>query len=331
MPKINNNKRISNSQKSAIPRPLNSFMIFRMEHQASVSKEYPGAAHQEISKKLSKKWRGLTPEEREVYDKKALDAKLEHKLLYPDYKYCPRRRDASSRKTKKSGNSKSSAVQTDSSPGDHQPQIQAINTLNEQPCQLTSTAFFNSLHPVDVTFDQFSAPNNSMLTTSLCYDNTLLCPTLNESFYQDPSASPSEFSMMSQYSGLSSSLLSEYDSTTSHYSGYYDTMTVYPYYCGQLPNTYMPSSYECAPIIEYSQIDPVTIPLDFYHVPFSDFMATPPAILDHTQPLLENDAQETAHGVCSNSFYASALTSDPPLLTQPFFCMDIYTMPQRIE
>lgn len=81
MPKINNSKRISSSQKSAIPRPLNSFMIFRMEHQASVSKEYPGSAHQEISKKLSKKWRGLTLEEREVYDKKALAAKEEHKLL----------------------------------------------------------------------------------------------------------------------------------------------------------------------------------------------------------------------------------------------------------
>lgn len=225
-------------------------------------------------------------------------------------------------------------MQTDSSPGDHQPQIQAINALNEQPRPLTSTTFFNPLHPVDVTFDQFNAPNDSMLTTSLCYDNTLLCPTLNEPFYQDPSASPSAFSMMSQYSGLSSSLLSEYDSTASHYSGYHDTMSVYPYYCGQLPNTYMPSSYECAPITQYSQIDPVTIPLDFYDVPISDFMATqiifpetqhqlPPAILDHAQPLLENDAQETAHGVCSNSFYASTLTSDPPLLTQPFFCMDI--------
>lgn len=57
-------------------------MIFRMEHQASISKECPGATHQDISKRLSTKWRGLTPEEKQEYNKKALDAKERHKLLW---------------------------------------------------------------------------------------------------------------------------------------------------------------------------------------------------------------------------------------------------------
>ncbi|KAI8637425.1 high mobility group box domain-containing protein, partial [Parasitella parasitica] len=52
-------------------RPLNSFMIFRMEHQANVGMEYPGATHQEISKKLSKKWKELDPEEKKMYTDKA--------------------------------------------------------------------------------------------------------------------------------------------------------------------------------------------------------------------------------------------------------------------
>lgn len=80
MPKMNITK--TQSRKSVIPRPLNSFMIFRMEHQASVSKEYPGATHQDISKKLSMKWKELTAEERQEYYTKALAAKEEHKLQW---------------------------------------------------------------------------------------------------------------------------------------------------------------------------------------------------------------------------------------------------------
>lgn len=81
MPKINPYKKTFKQKKSEIPRPLNSFMIFRMEHQANVGMEHPGASHQEISKKLSIKWRNLSPKEKKVYIDKAVLAKEEHKLL----------------------------------------------------------------------------------------------------------------------------------------------------------------------------------------------------------------------------------------------------------
>lgn len=78
MTKVNMTKK---NKRSAIPRPLNSFMIFRLEHQASVSKETPGAKHQDISKKLSARWKALNPEEKQEYKAKALAAKEKHKLL----------------------------------------------------------------------------------------------------------------------------------------------------------------------------------------------------------------------------------------------------------
>ncbi|GAN02963.1 conserved hypothetical protein [Mucor ambiguus] len=332
-------KRAAGNRKSAIPRPLNSFMIFRMEHQASVSKENPGATHQDISKKLSTKWKGLTPLERQEYSKKALTAKEEHKLLYPNYTYCPRRRDGASKKTKKSNSSKSSALQTDALDKNHQPQIQPVDSLNKGLCQLPGTTFVNPFQAVDVTIDLTDALNDDTLTTATCFDNLLLCPTLSELSSQDPSASPSTFSMMSQFSGLSPSLSSDYEPTAAlHYSGYYNTISVHPYYCGSVPNTYMPSSYECVSLTDYSQLDPVAIPFDVYDAPITDLMPLqmifpetqnhlPPAILDHTQPLLELDTQDILHNLEFNSFFNNPIISETPLLTQPFVFMDSGAMP----
>ncbi|KAK4514850.1 uncharacterized protein ATC70_002455 [Mucor velutinosus] len=341
MPKMNITK--TQSRKSVIPRPLNSFMIFRMEHQASVSKEYPGATHQDISKKLSMKWKELTAEERQEYYTKALAAKEEHKLQYPDYKYRPRRRCETPKKIKKSNNSSVIAVQTESSGGDLHPQVRPIDCSNEQLYLLPDTTFFNPLQAVDITINLTNALDDDSLTTTTCFDNLLLCPTLSEPSYQDPSASPSAFSIMSQFSGLSPSLSSDYEPTATLQSlEYYDAMGVHPYYCGPVSNTYTPPPFECASIIDYSQMDQVAMPFDVLVAPIADLMPPqinfpetqhqlPPAILDHTEPTLGFDAIKTANDLSSNSFDTYAPISGIPLLTQPYLYMDFQAMSYRMD
>ncbi|KAI8078057.1 uncharacterized protein B0P05DRAFT_572062 [Gilbertella persicaria] len=85
-----------------IPRPLNSFMIFRLEKQREILAQCPGANHCDISKIVSKWWSELAPKEKQVYIKQAETNKLNHKKKYPDYKYNPnRRRDGKGKRTYK--------------------------------------------------------------------------------------------------------------------------------------------------------------------------------------------------------------------------------------
>ncbi|KAL9548298.1 hypothetical protein MBANPS3_005740 [Mucor bainieri] len=285
-----------NNNRSAIPRPLNSFMIFRMEHQASVSKKHPGATRQIISKILSTKWRGLTPEERQEYGKKALAAKEEHKLLYPDYKYRPRRREGTF-KTKKSDSSRPNTTQTDELDGYRQSQRQRTDAFDEQQHPLPGTTFFNSLQAASVVIDLTDALDDNTLATTTCLDHLLLCPALSRCSYSNPSASPSTFSMMSQLTGLSPSLSSDYGTHRWIPFDTYGALTITDF---MPPQSIFPGN--------------------------QHYM--PPAILDHIQPLLELDAQDMMHNLNFSSFCTyDALATSTPLLTQPFLFKDFEVIP----
>ncbi|KAL7323458.1 hypothetical protein PS15p_211358 [Mucor circinelloides] len=75
-----------------IPRPLNSFMIFRLEKQRDIVEKCPGANHRDISKIISKWWKELGKSEKQWYIAEAEKRKVEHKAMYPDYKFCPQKR-----------------------------------------------------------------------------------------------------------------------------------------------------------------------------------------------------------------------------------------------
>lgn len=64
-----------------IPRPLNSFMIFRLEKQRDIVEKCPGANHRDISKIISKWWKELGKSEKQWYIAEAEKRKLEHKAL----------------------------------------------------------------------------------------------------------------------------------------------------------------------------------------------------------------------------------------------------------
>ncbi|OMH82688.1 Silenced mating-type M-specific polypeptide Mc [Zancudomyces culisetae] len=73
------------------PRPANAFILYRKNKQAEVIKNNPGVSNKEISCIIGKMWREETSEIRNEYRVKAEEEKKKHKILYPDYKYQPRK------------------------------------------------------------------------------------------------------------------------------------------------------------------------------------------------------------------------------------------------
>ncbi|KAK3823837.1 MAG: high mobility group box domain-containing protein, partial [Linnemannia elongata] len=66
-------------------RPANSFMLYRAEN----GKKYPGLVATELSAKLGEAWRREPQDVRDRYDEMAEQAKRDHALKYPDYKFAP--------------------------------------------------------------------------------------------------------------------------------------------------------------------------------------------------------------------------------------------------
>lgn len=64
-----------------VPRPLNSYIIFRVQKQREIVEQCPGANHRDISKITSKWWRELSPKEKQPYVDEAERRKQEHKLM----------------------------------------------------------------------------------------------------------------------------------------------------------------------------------------------------------------------------------------------------------
>ncbi|KAL0142325.1 hypothetical protein V8B55DRAFT_1562839 [Mucor lusitanicus] len=93
MAKINNNINYHQQQKqSQIPRPLNCFLMYRLEKQKEIVAKCPTANHRDISKIIAKWWQEASDEEKEPFRERARIAKQEHNALYPDYKYAPKKK-----------------------------------------------------------------------------------------------------------------------------------------------------------------------------------------------------------------------------------------------
>ena len=69
-----------------IPRPPNAFMLFRSDLCTRITVERD---HRQISRIAGIRWRALTPAERVPWQQLADEAKRQHALKYPGYKYTP--------------------------------------------------------------------------------------------------------------------------------------------------------------------------------------------------------------------------------------------------
>ncbi|GJE93248.1 HMG box domain-containing protein [Phanerochaete sordida] len=77
------------------PRPMNSFMLFRQDFLKNTAK---GRQPMVPSKAAGLAWKKLSPKEKEHWQMLADVAKEEHKRLYPDYRFQPKRREQPAKK-----------------------------------------------------------------------------------------------------------------------------------------------------------------------------------------------------------------------------------------
>lgn len=78
-----------------VKRPMNAFMVWSQMERRKIAEVAPDMHNAEISKRLGKKWKTLSEVERQPYVEEAERLRLLHLQEYPDYKYRPRKKNAS--------------------------------------------------------------------------------------------------------------------------------------------------------------------------------------------------------------------------------------------
>lgn len=87
-----------------IPRPRNAFILFRQhfhyelfpKNESMLSTLGSFKTNSEISREIGQRWRGLPPKEKQYWHDLAQQEKERHRLMYPDYKYIPRKMEMDS-------------------------------------------------------------------------------------------------------------------------------------------------------------------------------------------------------------------------------------------
>lgn len=107
-----------------VKRPMNAFMVWSQIERRKISEVSPEMHNAEISKRLGKKWKTLSAEQRQPYIDEAERLRQLHMQEYPDYKYRPRKKTKPATKPVKTDSgrvskpsSKSSAARTERSKG----------------------------------------------------------------------------------------------------------------------------------------------------------------------------------------------------------------------
>ncbi|KEY65855.1 hypothetical protein S7711_05861 [Stachybotrys chartarum IBT 7711] len=81
----------STSTADHIPRPRNSWILFRQEKSKALKAEHQGITASELSSICSEMWKSLTHDEKAEWQAKAQEEERLHKERYPDYRYVTRK------------------------------------------------------------------------------------------------------------------------------------------------------------------------------------------------------------------------------------------------
>ncbi|KAF8547272.1 hypothetical protein OG21DRAFT_1490375 [Imleria badia] len=75
------------------PRPRNAWIIYRSYHFSLIRQETGRMSQANVSKRISEMWRNETEEVKRHFEQEAEAEKARHQELYPDYRFCPKRKE----------------------------------------------------------------------------------------------------------------------------------------------------------------------------------------------------------------------------------------------
>lgn len=75
-----------------IPRPPNSWILFRRDKSKQLREANPNISTGEVSTEAARQWKALSEEEKGFYQEMARQAAEQHKAQYPNYIYKPARK-----------------------------------------------------------------------------------------------------------------------------------------------------------------------------------------------------------------------------------------------
>eukprot|EP00111_Clytia_hemisphaerica_P000313 TCONS_00000822-protein len=166
--------------KDRIRRPLNCFMVFSHLERKRVAEEHPELHNADLSKILGKRWKTLSPSEKQPYIEEAERIRQLHTEIYPDYKYQPRRKNQPKKPGEESHQSESNtelSSPTNTRSETHSPSNNAMrsasssNDMNLPPIPQPLTTPINHQNPPNTSYQlpsyegNLSAPNTPILTS----------------------------------------------------------------------------------------------------------------------------------------------------------------------
>ncbi|KAJ7199666.1 hypothetical protein GGX14DRAFT_699803 [Mycena pura] len=88
-------RRVKRGDDGYVPRPPNAFMLFRSWYCKNRAVNAHGRKDRrvDLNTTIPDQWKALPPEERAEWEARAKNAKKEHEMLHPNYKYRPHRRN----------------------------------------------------------------------------------------------------------------------------------------------------------------------------------------------------------------------------------------------
>lgn len=76
------------------PRPPNAFILYRKSKQAEIVSMHRGILNNDVSRIIGQMWKCEAEETKKEFQRAAESIKAEHKLMYPNYRYSPRKQPA---------------------------------------------------------------------------------------------------------------------------------------------------------------------------------------------------------------------------------------------
>lgn len=168
-------KKKNKQKQNRIPRPPNAFILYRKSKQSSLSALDEEISNNDASKLIGKMWHNESEAEKQRWHQMAIQKKLEHMQLYPEYKYHPRRPSEKPKRKKRKEflveNPKNDLPGSVNIPTEHknqeiQPNILYTNSMSENICQSQNVIY-------DAQLDSGLDMNNIQIVEGFPYTDLL--------------------------------------------------------------------------------------------------------------------------------------------------------------